>query len=371
MKVLIATPYFSPKVGGLESYALNLALELHNSGWEVIIVTGDHVQTITKSTEHGLTIYRLPIKFTVSNTPINPAWPSMIRKIIRLESPDVINAHTPVPFMVDSVLLAAKATPVVITYHAASLQKPGPLAMRFIINAYLAWEKYILRRAKTIIGVSPFVAKALTRRFHRTVSVVSNAVNLVSAPAPAKRSGLVFVANLEPTHAWKGLDAILDALATEKLRNLTSAHLTVIGDGASKGHYEHRVESLGLQKQVTFTGQLAPQERDQMMNLAAALVAYPTTANDAFPTVFLEAWSLKLPIISAAIGPIPSIITNGVNGLLAAPNNPAKLSETIFLALQEPIELTRMGEQGRHLVETQLNWPTQAAEMSRILKEAI
>ena len=48
--------------------------------------------------------------------------------------PDVINAHTPVPFMVDMVTWAAGRLPVVITYHAATLLKPGSAMMSLLIR---------------------------------------------------------------------------------------------------------------------------------------------------------------------------------------------------------------------------------------------
>lgn len=371
MKVLIATPYFSPKVGGMENYALNLALELKRLGWDVVIVCGDDVASVTHSVDHGLSVYRLPIWKTLSNTPVNLAWVRMIRSIIRAEQPDIINTHTPVPFMVDMVLLAARKIPVVVTYHAATLQKPGSALMSLIIQSYGIWEKLMLRRATHLVAVSPYVKTALSRRFSLPMSVVSNAVRIPAVVKPENRSGLVFVANLEPTHAWKGLDLILDAMAINLTAGKLVEPLTVIGDGSFRDHYEARAAALNVKPYVSFLGRLTGKERDAAMNQALALIAYPTTANDAFPTVFLEAWALGLPVIAAAIGPIPSLIQDGENGLLVTPNNAGDLAQAIQLAFRSRNRLASMGSNGRTLIESTYNWPAQAAKMSDLLSELI
>jgi glycosyltransferase involved in cell wall biosynthesis len=368
MKVLIATPYFSPRVGGLETYALSLALELKNLGWEVVVVTGDSSKAITTSSIHGIKIYRLPIWKVVSNTPVNLGWVSMIKEILKTEKPDIINAHTPVPFMVDSVLLAAAKTPVIITYHAATLFKPSSLMLRGITLSYLMWEKILFRRARRIIAVSPYVAAALKLRFKRDIDVVSNAVSLPNSGPTPPGDGLVFVANLEPTHTWKGLGLILEALAELAKSKQPVPHLTIIGDGASRKTYEANVNELGIADHVSFTGRLSPTDRDDVMKHAAALIAYPTTANDAFPTVFLEAWALGIPVIGAAIGPIPSLIQPSVTGILVQPSDAHALSQALLEAFSDRKKLRNMGLSGRLSIETTFNWPAQAQAMSQLMK---
>jgi glycosyltransferase involved in cell wall biosynthesis len=371
MKLLIATPYFSPKVGGLENYAHSLALELIKLGWEVIVVCGYTNSGVTKTTLDGLTVYRLPIFKTVSNTPINLRWYRMLRHIIKTEKPHIINAHTPVPFMVDMVLLAAGKTPVVVTYHAATLLKPSSVALKTITALYMRWEKLILTRSRRIVAVSPYVRSALEQRFERSIDLVTNAVTKPHPMTKSARNGLVFVANLEPTHSWKGLDLILDSLQSIKTSGQPVPRLTIVGDGSSRSHYEKRVTELGLSDKVVFAGRVTGSARDAVMNQAAALIAYPTTANDAFPTVFLEAWALGLPVIAAAIGPIPSLIKSGETGILVESGNAETLAQALVQAMPGASKLRRMGATGHGLVVSEYNWTVQAAKMSTLLKATV
>lgn len=356
MKILIATPYFHPRTGGLENYARQLGLGLVSNNWEVVVVCGDFVKTVTREEQDGLIIYRLPIWKIAFNTPINPAWPFMIRRIIRAEKPDVINAHAPVVFMADVAAMAVGRLPFVLTYHAATLFKPGSRLMSLTIHAYQLLQRLTFWRANAIITVSPYVKNALGQSWAHKTHVVYNAVPGVSAPRQSAGRGLVFVANLEPTHAWKGLDLILEALGHYKKLYGSAPTLTVIGDGSDRPRYEQKTADLGISSSVNFAGRRVGKDRDNLMRKATALVAYPTTANDAFPTVFLEAWALGLPVLAAAIGPIPSLVKDSQTGLLVPPHNSRALAGAIHALLESGDLAQQMGEAGRQQVESTYTW---------------
>jgi glycosyltransferase involved in cell wall biosynthesis len=367
MKVLIATPYFWPQVGGMENYARGLARGLSAAGCEVVVVCGD--RTVLRPTREEVGeyhIWRLPIWRVVSNTPVNLAWRRYLKQIIRAEQPDVINAHTPVPFMVDMVTWAAGRLPVVVTYHAATLIKPGSALMHLLIRGYLGLQLLTLARARAVIAVSPYVRERLVRWQSKT-TVVSNAVDTVGDDRDKAGTGLAFVSNLEPTHRWKGLDMIIEALAILKRNGLVTS-LTVVGDGADRPRYEQRVRELGLSSQVHFTGQLVGPDRDAVMRQAAAVVLYPTTANDAFPTVMLEAWAQGVAVIAAATGPLPSLVEDGMTGLLVEPGSPTALAKVLRRALDDPARLLALGEAGRQLVIREYTWPRQVARTLAVLE---
>src|SRR5438876_7941039 len=101
MKLLVVTPYFYPKIGGLENYAYNFCIGIKNKyKWDIVIVTSNHIEKKDKVEKiNGLKIYRLSTLFKISNTPVNPFWFWNIKNIIQKEKPNVINVHTPVPFI--------------------------------------------------------------------------------------------------------------------------------------------------------------------------------------------------------------------------------------------------------------------------------
>ncbi|HEV2412376.1 MAG TPA: glycosyltransferase family 4 protein, partial [Candidatus Saccharimonadales bacterium] len=158
MKIMVVTPYFSPKIGGLESYALNLSQELKAQGNEVFIVTSNHLaQKRAEETIQGLRVTRLPVLFNLWNTPVNPLWYFSLRKIIKREKPDIINAHSPVPFMADMAILASGKTHTTLTYHAATLEKDGSTIFSIIAKIYGFLQKPSFRKASSIVAVSQYV----------------------------------------------------------------------------------------------------------------------------------------------------------------------------------------------------------------------
>jgi glycosyltransferase involved in cell wall biosynthesis len=368
VRVLIASPYFTPRTGGLETYVEHLAHGLADAGHEVVVVCGDDVPAVRRERLAGLTVYRLPIWRTLSHTPIDPRWPLWLRRIIVAERPDVLTAHAPVVFMVDALALVAGRRPFVITWHAATLDKPAAPLLAAVTRAYGFAQRLTFRRADRIVAVSPYVADRLARWSAKT-RVVSNAVPAVAGPRPDPGTGFAFVASLRVAHAWKGLDLVLDALAAYRREHGHAPALTVLGDGDDRPRYERRVAELGLTGAVTFTGHVAPPERDRLLRTVRALVAYPVTGNDAFPTVFLDAWAQGVPVVAAAIGPIPSLVADGRTGLLVEPGDPAALAAVLRRVDTDGPLAAGLGEAGRALVAREYTWPAQVAKMESVLRE--
>src|SRR5258708_2898988 len=156
MKLVIVTPYFYPKLGGLETYAYNLATHLKKHfKWDIVVITSNHMNKQDQiAYREGIKIYRLAPLFTISNTPINPFWYWKIKKILHDEKPDCINAHTPVPFISDVTALAAGRTPFLLTYHAFTLYKHNLTLFNVIIKIYKLFEYFLFRRANKIFIVS-------------------------------------------------------------------------------------------------------------------------------------------------------------------------------------------------------------------------
>src|SRR5258708_39523069 len=131
---------------------------VNHFGWEVIVAAGSpSVKHISEERKDGLRVYRLPILWTVSNTPIHPLWPQWIRKIISTEKPDLINAHAPVPFISDVAAMMAGRIPFVLTYHASTMRKKVFIP-DVIVRVY---ERFVLPRMlnnpQAIICSSGFV----------------------------------------------------------------------------------------------------------------------------------------------------------------------------------------------------------------------
>lgn len=354
--VVFVTPYFPPDVGGVQTYVHSLATALREvPRWRpVVITTGSRAPS-----DDPFPVYRLPALAKLSNTPLDPRWPRQIRRILRDERADYLNVHTPVPGLADVATLVAGSTPVVVTYHAAALAKDGHPLFNTVARAYARAEGFMLRRADRILGVSDYVADRFRPRFGDKVGVLENAIvpGVLTSPIGGSRPyAAAFLARLEPTHAWKGLDQLLHAM------RLHGGRLLVIGDGAARPRYAALARKLGIADNVTFAGNLSGDAKFRALRSARSLVLCPTSPNDAFPTVLLEAWASRVPVIATAVGPLAALVDDGVNGLLAAPRSPEALAGELHRLDRSPALAHAVRENAYELVRSRYTWSHRVAE---------
>ena len=65
MKILMVTPYFWPKIGGLERYAYEIARRLVQRGHTVDVITSGPATSVEWL--DGMTVHRLKARWTISN----------------------------------------------------------------------------------------------------------------------------------------------------------------------------------------------------------------------------------------------------------------------------------------------------------------
>ncbi len=371
MKVLVVTPYYHPYVGGLEIYARQLNIALHTlNKMDIVVVTSGEQKGIQVENLDGMQVYRLSRWFKLSNTPFNPMWTRQIKKVIKTEKPDIIFAHAPVPTMATAASRAKGKTPFIVIYHAATLYKKGSVLFNIAAWVYLALGKRLMVRADRIFAVSEFVKDQLNPKVQAKASVLPNAVwaRDIAVSSQTTRNNFVFIGSLNRSHAWKGLSLILQAVAAYKRKYGKDISLTVLGDGDMRKKYEQQAKQLGVAGHVQFVGTTVGDAKARAIAGAKALLIYPTTANDAFPTVMLEAWSQYTPVIAAEIGPMPSLLRDKVDGFLCTAANPDALADTMRQVSALPVkELRAVTKNAADRTREDYTWEKQAQAVADCL----
>ena len=148
---------------------------------------------------------------------------------------------------------------------------------------------------------------------------------------------VVSVANMRPE---KGYDVLLDAAGALVDRGLP---VRVVAVGRGEGELERvmrgRHAALGLGDRFTFAGQ-----RDDVLRiLAGADVFVLASRQEGLPVVLMEATSVGLPIVATAVGGVPQVLTDGVDGLVVPPGDPAALADAVARLVGDPDLRTRLG----------------------------
>ena len=141
-------------------------------------------------------------------------------------------------------------------------------------------------------------------------------------------------------NARKGFGDLVEAV--ERLRGRVSTdalEIAVFGSeaGVPATIGEFRVRNLGV---------IDDEDRLVTAYAAADVFAAPSRA-DNLPNTVIEAMSVGIPTVAYAVGGIPEIIDDGVNGLLAAAGQPAALADALARAAEDSPLRARLGQAAR------------------------
>ncbi|MEM9625389.1 MAG: glycosyltransferase family 4 protein [Pseudomonadota bacterium] len=179
-------------------------------------------------------------------------------------------------------------------------------------------------------------------------------------PAPGRTLGPDGSSSGEPVQllgvarivAKKGVDTLLDAL--KRLPADLNWRYVHIGSGAEKDRIKAKASELGLADRITWQGAKAQAEviaayRDADLFVMASRIAADGD-RDGLPNVLMEAGSQELAAVTTAVSAVPELITDGENGLLVSPDDPAALAAALEALIRDPKRRLKMGRTARRIV---------------------
>jgi glycosyltransferase involved in cell wall biosynthesis len=86
-------------------------------------------------------------------------------------------------------------------------------------------------------------------------------------------------------------------------------------DDADRDYYEREIEPLLGADHVEFTGEIGPEDKNEFLGRARALV-FPIDWSEPFGLVMIEAMACGTPVIAYRAGSVPEVIDHGVTGFI-------------------------------------------------------
>jgi glycosyltransferase involved in cell wall biosynthesis len=225
--------------------------------------------------------------------------------------------------------------------------------------------RFLLRSSDAITTCSNWLASAAVGfdpSLATKVQVVYNAAdeadrNEVSAPSmelPRISETQRILLNIGTFEHKKGQDVLIEALKLLLLKGKDVRLVLVGAAGPTLDDIRRKIESEELESRVTL--HLDVLHRDVWAFLSAATVFVLSSRIEPFGIVILEAGLSKLPVVASAVGGVPEIISDGINGRLVPPDDPKALATAICQVLDNPTESDRMAQQLRADVINRFNW---------------
>ena len=276
-------------------------------------------------------------------------------RLLRRHKVDVVNAHYLAEYFLHLVIAARLLrVPIVVSVHGADVDRYARVrpAQRLLL-------RLIVRGADRIVACSAAMAEQTARVFPRARAKITHVHNglvledLAAPTTPAVTPATPFVLSVCRQVAKKGTDTLLRAFE-QVHRQMPHVGLVVIGDGPELDKHRALAESLGIERAVSFLGD---RSRDEILPFfsACSLFVLPSRA-EPFGLVLLEAAYYQRPIVCTAVGGVPEIITDGVNGFVVPPDDPETMATKIATLLRDPGLGARFGVHAYETLMTRFRW---------------
>ena len=153
----------------------------------------------------------------------------------------------------------------------------------------------------------------------------------------------------------RGVEQLIKAMRLVRAR-VPSATLIIGGDGEHRG----RLEALAAQEAPDSTVFLGDVPDPAPRFFTATDVYAHISEQEGLPLALLEAMACNSAIVASAVGGIPEVIRDGVNGFLVS-NDPEELAARIVQLLEDPELQRRLMRRASQDIALHFAWPRAAA----------
>lgn len=350
MKILMVTPEFPPKCGGIGWYVYYLCNELNSRG---------HIITLMlRSTNHVESFEHLPtILVNVGRFPYVNAW-KMVKKVSKYldENPHDLSIIHSTPI---GAWLSCFPTILVSHWCIAEGQKrfyAGARDVSSILHLilgklYTATERKSILSASAVTVVSKAMEREIFAHYRRSAVYVGNAVDKTTfCPSDTFESRGVLLPSM--LRAGKGIREAL-----EVIRQLRKAGCDIpfkfVGSGPMKSWLSKKLLRMSM-KNVQLSD---PVEHSKLNSLYQnSSIVFLPSYYEGLPTVALEAMASGVPVVATDVGGTAEAVSDGKTGFIHRVSDLSGMARSIT-RLDSDSSLRKLhGRNGRKRVLNNFNW---------------
>ena len=307
MRIALATDWWPPRIGGVESQVADLASALAARGHDV------HVLTTMREPVPlaGVSVERVDFPMIGNIAAPDLRRVADIAAHLARTAPDVVHAHGMFSSLAIGAIVAASrlGLPSVSTVH--SMLRPWGVFL-----GGCAIFRLFSNRADVLTAVSAATAADVRRASGRQALQIPNGLHLSEWRVPRRRAdGLRIVSVMRLVAKKSPLDVI--GAFHEAVRRVPRADLslTIAGGGPERARLEREARRHGLGEHVRFLGACT---RAGIRNLLAGASIFVLPGRlEAFGLALLEARAAGVPVVAMNAGGVPDLVRHRCHGLLA------------------------------------------------------
>ena len=258
---------------------------------------------------------------------------NVVRELVEFaqaESIELLHAHSPRTAMIASQISYRSGIPWVYHIHRSSIRN-SPRSFSRRIQSFV--ESYAIRGCEMLVTVSRRLRREiLASGWDRSkLCVVPNGVPsadpINTSSRMERKTWRIGLAGLMRPHA--GVETALQAMELLKQQG-QPIELQLIGSFESVEYeemlaqLEHKLTLGGMIKRTGFVSDVS----EQIQQLDALMI--PSQRGEGTPMVALEALSAGVPVVGSDVAAIREVVRDGVEGLLAEPDDPVALADRVM-----------------------------------------
>lgn len=391
MRILLAHNFYRSNIPSGENQVFEVERDLLMSRGHDVAVYSRSSDEISKRGKFGEILSAVTV-------PWNPFSARTVAKKINKYCPDVVHVHNTFPLISPSIFKAiGKKAARILTLHNYRLLCPAAIPMRsgkvctecidnrsaspsvkygcyrdsrfatlpLAINVDLhRWLGTWTKEVDAFVALSEFQKNLIAK-----AGIPDNKVHVKPNFYPGnpsvkpwfeRKDFMVFVGRLS---AEKGVFRLIEAW---KNWGAEAPWLYMIGDGPLRTE----LERMAVDLPIKFFGQMSTNQAQEKISEAKLLIL-PSECFEGFPMVIREAFAFGTPVAVSDIGPLPSIVENGVSGIVFPVADSISLFNKIKELWFQPSKLIQMAKNARLQYEEKYDEKTNYNFLMGIYEAAI
>ena len=323
-------------------------------------------------------------------------WDALSDSVLRVFSEDlsmaeatadaaVVHSHTWYANLAGHLASLRYGIPHVVTVHSLEPLRPWKAEQLGGGYALSSWaERVAVESAAAVVAVSDGMRGDVLTAYPQIapdrVRVIRNGIDTVEY-APDPDTSVLAKHGIDPSRPYvifvgritrqKGVPVLLRAAAALD----PSAQLVLCAGAADTPALAEEVSTLVAGLQATRSGVIWIPEMLPKPSVIAllthALIFVCPSVYEPLGIVNLEAMACSTAVVASRVGGIPEVVSDGVNGLLVPPDDPAALADAMNALLRDPGRADAMGRAGRERAVAEFSWEAVAAQTAALYSELV
>jgi len=368
--MIIVNLVASPFVGGPEQQMLGLASSLPGNYRTVFLAFANAGKSAAFAAESQRQGFEADI--LKHDAPELEAAAREVAKHLRRLRADVLVCHGYKPDIIGWRAARQAGVPVVAVAH-------GWTAATFRVRVNETLDRLVLRWMDQVACVSEGQAAKVRAAGvpSSRVAVIRNAIGSKAFAAPEaqyrERLHALFPEHCERIvgaagrlSPEKGFDQLIEA-AAQVLEQAPETGFVLFGDGPLRKRLAEQIAARGLAGRFVLAGFRTELGRFLPHLDLAVLPSY----TEGLPVILLETFAAGVPVVATAVGGVPEVVQDGVNGYLVPAGRPELLAQRILNVLGDENRRRAMAKNGQKHVRENFTLGVQSLQYQQLFETLV